>query len=134
MRRAATAMPLRSSFRSESPRAPPIQIIGSCCSDASTGATKAASRQTASGVPSSDTRAPSATCSRRIGHHWKYVPSSPAGRSPASRARSAVHSAARSSSSVPASRPRMPSPASANRSRRSTAVSMAANAGGASGV
>src|SRR5262249_28785078 len=66
---------------------------------------------------------------RRIGHHWKNVPSSPTGWSPASRACSATHPVARISSSVPASRPRIASPPIANMSCRRSLSLIASSAG-----
>jgi hypothetical protein len=98
-----------------------------------TGAITTASVCSATGAPPTAMRLASPTRTRRMGQNWKYVPSSPAGRRPASRARSATHAEARISSSVPASRPRMPSPASANRSRRRSASVIASMAAAAAG-
>jgi hypothetical protein len=68
----------------------------------------------ASGRPPSRTAlAVGANLVRRMFHHWYHVPSSPIGCTPIFRISSATHPVARISSSVPASRPRMPSPAMA---------------------
>ena len=88
-----------------------------------------ASRQSCSGLPPSEISLLSLSRVRRIGHHWKNVPSSPAGCSPASRACSATQPVARISSSVPASRPRIASPPIANMSRRRSVSRIASSAG-----
>ena len=67
---------------------------------------------------------------RRMFHHWKYVPSSPRGASPILRISSATQIDARISSSVPASRPRMSSPAMAYMSRLMSASRIADIAAG----
>ena len=74
------------------------------------------SRPIRSVLPPSETGELAETRNRSSGKNWKYVPLSPAGRSPAWRARSATHTDAAISSSVPPSRPRIASPASVNRS------------------
>jgi hypothetical protein len=107
----------------------PIQVAGPLCV-ALSGRMTCASMPSRSGRPSICTTLDLDVTVRRIGQNWKYVPSSPAGSNPAARARSAIHADARSSSSVPASRPRMASPASVRRSRRMSSVVMASSAGG----
>jgi hypothetical protein len=75
-------------------------------------------------VDSGDTRV------RRMSHHWKKVPSSPRGARPIWRIWSASHIEARISSRVPASRPRMASPARVKRSRWRSCWRMALIAAG----
>ena len=68
--------------------------------------------QSASALPSSVTELEMVEMRvRRMFHHWKYVPSPPFGATPIVRNWSAIHIEARISSIVPASRPRIASPA-----------------------
>src|SRR5437868_1156102 len=126
---AATALPCRSTFASWSGCPSPTKTTGKSTVDV-TGAVTTTSRQRANGLLPNDISLPSEIRTRRIGQNWKYVPSSPAGSRPASRAAFAIHIDARSSSSVPASRPRIASLARKKMSRRRSSSRMASSAGG----
>jgi len=67
---------------------------------------------------------------RRMFHHWNQLPPSPCGTRPILRISSASHMDARISSSVPASRPRISSPASVCMSRLMSASRITAIAAG----